>query len=272
VVRIAGKLERINTTKLDGPKSIPGTVEFAGVEDQYFLFVLLPSGGVDEVRVSRVGTAPNTLPQVVVAERRGRSGGRSTPAPRSTARSSATAGGWRRRSRSGSSASSRWGSWPPLRWIQSFVVNWGVAIIVLTAAIRVLLFPLNHKSVVAMKRMQQLQPKMKAIQERYKERAKKDPNVRQRMNQEVMALYKQEGVNPMGGCLPMLVQLPILYALYSLFAYAIELRHAPFVFWIKDLSAKDPTYITPILMTATMVLQQRLAPQMGTPPNGGCSC
>ena len=116
-----------------------------------------------------------------------------------------------------------------------------------------------------MKRMQALQPKMKAIQDRYKERAKKDPNVRARMNQEVMALYKQEGVNPMGGCLPMLVQMPILWALYYLFAQAIELRQAPFVFWIKDLAAKDPTYITPILMTASMVLQQRMAPQMGDP-------
>jgi YidC/Oxa1 family membrane protein insertase len=152
-----------------------------------------------------------------------------------------------------------------LRWIYVWVGNWGVAIIVLTAGIRILLFPLNHKSAVQMKRMQALQPKMKAIQDRYKDRAKKDANVRARMNQEVMALYKQEGVNPMGGCLPMLVQLPILWALYSLFAYAIELRQAPFVFWIKDLAAKDPTYITPILMTASMVLQQRMAPQVGDP-------
>jgi len=85
------------------------------------------------------------------------------------------------------------------------------------------------------------------------------------MNQEMMALYKQEGVNPMGGCLPMLVQLPILWALYKLFMVAIELRHAPFFGWILDLSAKDPYYITPILMTATMWLQQKLAPQVGDP-------
>jgi YidC/Oxa1 family membrane protein insertase len=102
-----------------------------------------------------------------------------------------------------------------------------------------LLFPLNHKSAVQMKRMQALQPKMKAIQDRYKDRAKKDSSVRARMNQEVMGLYKQEGVNPMGGCLPMLVQLPILWALYTLFAQAIELRHAPFMFWIKDLARSD---------------------------------
>ena len=85
------------------------------------------------------------------------------------------------------------------------------------------------------------------------------------MNQETMALYKEEGVNPVGGCLPMLVQMPILFALYTLFAHAIELRHAPFIWWITDLSAKDPLYITPVLMTATMWLQQRLAPQAGDP-------
>jgi YidC/Oxa1 family membrane protein insertase len=112
--------------------------------------------------------------------------------------------------------------------------------------------------------MQKLQPKVKAIQEKYKKN-KQDPQVRQRMNQEMMALYKEEGVNPMGGCLPVLVQLPILFALYTLFAHAIELRHAPFIWWITDLSAKDPIYVTPVLMTATMWLQQRLAPQAGDP-------
>jgi YidC/Oxa1 family membrane protein insertase len=85
------------------------------------------------------------------------------------------------------------------------------------------------------------------------------------MNQEIMGLYKQEGVNPMGGCLPTLVQLPILWALYTLFAYAIELRHAPFLLWIQDLSVKDPTYVLPVLMTASMFVQQKLAPQAGDP-------
>lgn len=152
-----------------------------------------------------------------------------------------------------------------LRWIHGWSGNWGVGIVVLTALIRVLLFPLTHKSTVAMRRMARLQPKIKAIQDRYQERAKKDPAARQRMNQEIMELYRREGVNPMGGCLPLLAQIPILWALYTLFAFAIELRHQPFVFWIRDLSAKDPTYITPILMTASMVLQQRLAPQTGDP-------
>jgi len=151
-----------------------------------------------------------------------------------------------------------------LRWIFGYVGNWGWAIVLLTVAIRMALFPLMHKSTVSMRRMQKGQPKVKAIQEKYKKN-KSDPQVRQKMNQETMALYKEEGVNPVGGCLPMLVQMPILFALYTLFAHAIELRHAPFIWWIADLSAKDPLYITPVLMTATMWLQQRLAPQAGDP-------
>jgi YidC/Oxa1 family membrane protein insertase len=151
-----------------------------------------------------------------------------------------------------------------LRWINGLVGNYGVAIILLTLLIRIVLFPLMHTSTVSMRKMQTIQPKVKAIQEKYK-KTKKDPQSRAKMNQEVMELYKVEGVNPMGGCLPMLIQLPLLWALYTLFAYAIELRHAPFMLWIVDLSAKDPYYITPILMTFTMWLQQKLAPQAGDP-------
>jgi len=151
-----------------------------------------------------------------------------------------------------------------LRWIYDWVGNWGLAIILLTIAIRIFLFPLMHKSTISMRKMQKVQPKVKAIQEKYRKN-KSDPAVRQKMNQETMELYKQEGVNPVGGCLPTIIQLPILFALYTLFAHAIELRHAPFIWWITDLSAKDPLMITPILMTASMWLQQKLAPQAGDP-------
>jgi YidC/Oxa1 family membrane protein insertase len=115
-----------------------------------------------------------------------------------------------------------------------------------------------------MRKMAKVQPKVKEIQAKYKKK-KSDPQARANMNQEVMALYKQDGVNPMAGCLPLLFQLPLLWALYKLFLSAIELRHAPFMLWITDLSAKDPLYVTPVLMTATMWLQQRLAPQAGDP-------
>jgi YidC/Oxa1 family membrane protein insertase len=265
VVRVGGKLERINAGKLDGVKELRGTIDFAGVEDQYFLVVLLPSATVDEVRISAAGTGASAVPQVVVVGESGEVAGTLYAGPKEHGTLRGYGRGLNETVSFGIFGFLSVGFLAALRWIFALVRNWGVAIIVLTAGIRILLFPLNHKSAVAMKRMQALQPKLKAIQDRYQEKAKKDPNVRARMNQEVMQMYKQEGVNPMGGCLPMLVQLPILWALYSLFAYAIELRQAPFVFWIKDLAAKDPTYITPILMTASMVLQQRMAPQVGDP-------
>jgi YidC/Oxa1 family membrane protein insertase len=265
VVRVGGKIERVNAAKVQGVRSLRGSFDFAGVEDQYFLVALLPAEGLDEVRIRGVGTGPAAVPQVAVVGSGGVVRGTLYTGPKERSTLIGYGRGLEETLSFGLFGFLSIGFLAALRWIHGWVGNWGVAIIVLTAGIRILLFPLNHKSAVAMKRMQGVQPKLKAIQERYKERAKKDPNVRARMNQEVMALYKQEGVNPMGGCLPMLVQLPILWALYSLFAYAIELRQAPFVFWIKDLAAKDPTYITPILMTASMVLQQRMAPQVGDP-------
>jgi len=115
-----------------------------------------------------------------------------------------------------------------------------------------------------MKKMQKVQPKMNAIKEKYK-RAKTDPEQRQKMNTEMMKLYQVEGINPMAGCLPILLQLPILWAFYSLLANSIELRGADFLGWITDLSAKDPYYITPILMTITMFIQQWMTPMSGDP-------
>ena len=157
----------------------------------------------------------------------------------------------------------------PLLWtlkeIQSVVRNWGVAILVITVLIKLLLYPLTHKQLVSMKKMAVLQPKMEAIRAKYATKIKSDPNARLKMNEETMALYKQEGVNPAGGCLPLLLQMPILIAFYNLLAHAIELRHAPFMLWIVDLSAKDPYYITPILMTVTMWIQQQMTPATGDP-------
>lgn len=262
IVEIAGDVKREAPGKLEASKSFGGGVGFIGVEDQYFLLVLLPEDGVDDARFVPAGDGAL---DVVVAPR----GTRLTGSVFAGPKQHDVLVGYGR----GLEATLSFGVFGffsvmflhVLRWIHTFVGNWGVAIIVLTAAIRVLLFPLTHKSTVAMRRMQQLKPKMDAIQGRYKERAKKDPTVRAKMNQEIMGLYKQEGVNPMGGCLPTLVQLPILWALYTLFAYAIELRQAPFALWIHDLSLKDPTYVLPILMTVSMFLQQKLAPQAGDP-------
>jgi YidC/Oxa1 family membrane protein insertase len=157
----------------------------------------------------------------------------------------------------------------PLLWglkaLHRVVGNWGVAILLITVVIKVLLYPLTHKQLVSMKKMSVLQPKVETIRTKWSGKVKQDPQARVKMNEEMMALYKQEGVNPAGGCLPLLLQMPILVAFYNLLAHSIELRHAPFMLWITDLSAKDPYYVTPILMTATMWLQQQMTPTGGDP-------
>ena len=136
--------------------------------------------------------------------------------------------------------------------------NYGLAIILLTLVIRVFLAPLSYKSFKSMKSMQKLQPEIRKIQKKYK-------GDRAAMNKAVMELYKTHKVNPLGGCLPMLLQLPIFIGLYNLLANTIELRHSPFFLWIHDLSAKDPYYILPIIMGITMLIQQKMTPSTMDP-------
>ena len=151
-----------------------------------------------------------------------------------------------------------------LKWVYSWVGNYGFAIIVLTLLINLIIFPLRHKSVTSMRKMQEIQPEMKAIQDRYAHLKATDPD-KQKMNQEVMALYRDRGVNPVSGCLPMLLTMPILFAFYRLLSMSIEMRDAPFVLWITDLSLHDPFYVTPIIMGVSMVVQQRLTPSQADP-------
>jgi YidC/Oxa1 family membrane protein insertase len=152
-----------------------------------------------------------------------------------------------------------------LKWVNAYVGNYGWAIILLTFFINVILFPLRHKSVVSMRKMQEIQPEVKAIQDRYSKLKATDP-AKQKMNTEMMALYKEKGVNPASGCVPMLLTMPFIFAFYALLSTAIELRGAPFIFWIHDLSAHDPFFVTPILMGVSQVWQQRLAPAAGMDP------
>jgi len=152
-----------------------------------------------------------------------------------------------------------------LNWIHSYVGNYGWAIFILTLIINVVLFPLNHKSVVSMRKMQEIQPEAKAIQERYSKLKSTDP-AKQKMNQELMALYRDNGVNPASGCIPMLLILPVFLAFYALLTTAIELRGAPFVGWIHDLSLPDPYYVLPVLVGASQVLTQWMTPQAGVDP------
>ncbi len=152
-----------------------------------------------------------------------------------------------------------------LKWIHGFVGNYGWSIILLTVLINIVIFPLRHKSVVSMRKMQELQPEMKAIQARYANLKTTDP-AKQKMNQEVMELYRRHGANPASGCLPMLLTMPVLIAFYRLLSMAVELRGAPFMGWISDLSVQDPFYVTPVVMGATMVYQQRLQPAGAASP------
>jgi YidC/Oxa1 family membrane protein insertase len=145
----------------------------------------------------------------------------------------------------------------PLFWLlekfHAMTGNWGVAIILLTVTIKILFFPLSAASYKSMAKMKLITPRLTKLREMY-------GNDRARMNQAMMELYKTEKINPLGGCFPILVQIPVFIALYWVLLAAIELRHAPFILWIRDLSALDPYYVLPVLMTVTMVLQTRMNP------------
>jgi YidC/Oxa1 family membrane protein insertase len=145
-----------------------------------------------------------------------------------------------------------------LVFFNGFLKNYGLAIIVLTIIIKVLFWPLTHKSYASMKAMQKLQPEMQKVREKFK-------NDKERLNKELMELYKKHSVNPLGGCLPMLVQIPVFFALYKVLLDSIALRQAPFMLWLTDLSAKDPYYITPLLMGASMFVQQKMTPTTADP-------
>ncbi|MGA1846116.1 membrane protein insertase YidC [Deferribacter abyssi] len=145
-----------------------------------------------------------------------------------------------------------------MNFFNKYVHNYGIAIIILTILIKLLTYPLTIKSMTSMKKMQKIQPEIQKIREKFKG----DP---QKMNAAMMELYKKYGVNPMGGCLPMLIQIPIFFALYKALLVSIELKGSPFFGWITDLSMKDPYYITPVLMGITMFIQQKMTPQAGDP-------
>ncbi|MDE1234608.1 MULTISPECIES: membrane protein insertase YidC [Vibrio] len=146
-----------------------------------------------------------------------------------------------------------------LSFIQSFVGNWGVAIICLTFIVRGAMYPLTKAQYTSMAKMRMLQPKLQAMRERI-------GDDRQRMSQEMMELYKKEKVNPLGGCLPIFLQMPIFIALYWSLMESVELRHSPFFGWIHDLSAQDPYYILPLLMGVSMFMIQKMSPTTVTDP------
>jgi YidC/Oxa1 family membrane protein insertase len=145
----------------------------------------------------------------------------------------------------------------PLFWlldtINRAVGNWGWAIILLTVLIKLAFYPLSAASYKSMAHMKKMQPRMQALRERY-------GDDRQKLNQAMMELYKTEKINPLGGCLPILIQIPVFIALYWVLLESVEMRQAPWILWIRDLSAKDPYYVLPIIMGASTFLQQKLNP------------
>jgi YidC/Oxa1 family membrane protein insertase len=151
-----------------------------------------------------------------------------------------------------------------LRWTFNYVHNWGWAIVLQTILITIALLPLRITQMKSALKMQRVQPQMKAIQEKYKKYTMRDPR-KQDMQKEIAALYKEHGVNPLGGCLPLLVQLPFLWAYYKMLGAAIDLRQAHWL-WIRDLSSPDPIYLLPLVMVVSMVVMQRMTPQPGMDP------
>jgi YidC/Oxa1 family membrane protein insertase len=252
----------------------PGTLEFAGIEDQFFAAAFLPNTSgvnlwdwVQQRDVMQEGK-PAQEPEAQIAI------GSTTPGPISL------------RIFVGPKDLNVLGQLKPplddliqfgwfgiiakpllfaLQWTHRYVPNWGWAIVVLTIVINIPLFPLKVSSWRSMKKMQKVAPEVQTIQNRYKKYSMNDPRKR-KMNEEVMAVYSREGINPFGSCLPMLVQFPFLLAFYRMLGGVIELRHAPWFGWIHDLSARDPYYILPIVMTITMYLMQKMTPMATADP------
>jgi YidC/Oxa1 family membrane protein insertase len=267
VVQTEGKFKVLRREKGDRLQVFE-TIDYIGIEDNYFLTVLRPSSGGEGLLHRESYTDPATKkkrPDFFAAVNAGAEGsvaGNAFFGPKETKVLDAYD--------FGNALQLGWFGMIArffliaLTWLNQFTHNYGWAIVVLTVMIKIVLYPLQHKQNVSMKKMQRVGPKVEAIKAKYK-KSKTDAEQRNKMNVEMMALYQKEGINPMAGCLPLVIQLPILWGFYGLLSRAIELRGAPWMLWIRDLSEKDPTYVLPIFMTATMFLQTYLTPATGDP-------
>lgn len=272
VISRAGKVERPAAKDLTATPTYDGPFKFAGVGDHYFLSAALPGDKSVKVNYRPIQlpvpwTDPENRKRDFIGYSVASPSGASLPfyfGPKEFDTLKAVDVELVRTIDFGMFAFLVVPLLQALKWVNGFIGNYGWSIVVLTVLINVVLFPLRHRSMVSMKKMQALQPKVKAIQDRYAKYKVTDPE-RQKMNQEMMGLYKDNGVNPASGCVPMLLTLPILFAFYSLLAMSIELRHAPFLAYIQDLSMPDKFWITPLLMGATMFWQQRMMPSTADP-------
>jgi len=263
ILHRAGKVERVAIAKISEQPVQDGQFRFAGVEDLYFMAAVVNPGQ------ARVEFRPVVVPGPANTQRQLISQAVRFPQPPMNARFFVGPKQFDLLKsidpelvRAVNFGMFGWLAVPllgALKWIHGYVGNYGWSIILLTVLINIVIFPLRHKSVVSMRRMQALQPQLKAIQDRYANLKVTDP-ARQKMNTEVMNLYREKGVNPASGCIPILLTLPVLFAFYALLGQAIELRGAEFGWWVKDLSQPDPFYVFPILVVVTMVWQQKLTP------------
>ncbi len=278
VVLLDGKYKEIPLRKVEKEEPLTGKIRWGGLADTYFMTAAVPleeqsvascklmKPGPDSIKLALVSTPVTLAPDTEKRIRFGLYfGPRDTQILKSLGldlEKAVNFGFFDILSK-------------PLLWVlrlfNGLFHNYGWSIILLTVLIKILFWPLTHKSYKSMKDMQKLQPKIAKLREKYKDD-------RQKLNQETMALYKTYKVNPLGGCLPMLIQIPVFFALYSLLGYAIELRHAPFLLWINDLSAPDRLPIgiqipfvgdgipvLTLLMGASMFIQQKMTPTTGDP-------
>jgi YidC/Oxa1 family membrane protein insertase len=284
----AGKLNTLAAKNLGKPGQttvrapVTGTFDFAGIEDLYFTAAFLPPfdarGNVADVPFTVTGwtyshetsvdgkTETEIVPQMSVGlaapgplDLRIYAGPKSVDglkAVRPPLNSLVQFGWW------GFIAEPLFYS---LMWLHRYVSNYGWAIVLITVAINMVMFPLKVKSMRAMLKMQKVAPEVKVIQEKYKKYSMRDPR-KAEMNKEVMAVYSREGINPLGSCWPTLIQMPIWFGLYRMLANTIELRHTPWFGWIHDLSAHDPYFILPAVMAVSMYFMQKMTPTPGMDP------
>jgi len=260
---VNGELLREQESKIKGTVTHEGAISWSGLQDKYFISVLIPKEAAQSgpVSVQKEGEKQIRVDMKV-------------PADQAKQRTFALYSGPKEYDRLvqvgadlQDSIDFGWfimGSWLPvrivakpiyflLRFVYQFSHNYGVAIILVTVLVKVLFFPITRKSLASMKEMAVIQPKVAAIRKKY-------AGDRDKMNRELMSLYKEHQVNPFGGCLPMLVQIPVFVALFNILYTTIDLRQAPFIFWIHDLSDKDPYYILPVIMGISMFFQQLTQP------------
>jgi YidC/Oxa1 family membrane protein insertase len=277
-----GKLTTIAAKKLDGPEKWPhgiwqGGKDFTGIQDRYFTAAFLPpNGNTPGMLEARYWKIPRTV-QVEGKDI-------DDPVPQIATATSAQPTAMRiyvgpkdydelKKIRPPLNALVNFGWFEfisdplfhALKWLHTYIPNWGWSIVVLTLIINMLLFPLKYTGYKTSLKMQRVAPEIKQIQEKYKKYSMRDPR-KAEMNKEVMAVYSREGINPVGGCIPQLLQMPIWFGLYRALQGTIEMRHAPWFGWIKDLSAKDPYYILPVLMGLSMYLASKMTPMTATDP------